>query len=300
VTEPFAALVDWGTTRIRLWIVARDGAVLGESRGDEGMRHCVEHGFAPAFAKHLAAAGGSGGLPTMVCGMAGARRAWREAPYLNTPAVLAHAPHAAVRVEDAAADVRILPGVAQRDADAPNVMRGEETQLLGTVGANESAVVCLPGTHCKWAAVEQGRLTRFSTFMTGEVFEALARHTILAQSVEKGTFAPDHPAFARAAARGLAGPEQALARAFETRAAQLLGFEAQSDGAPHLSGLLIGAEVAAARRLHQGACVTLVASGPIAALYRAALETAGASVRLVDAEAAARRGLFAAATAVWG
>jgi 2-dehydro-3-deoxygalactonokinase len=299
-TEPFSALVDWGTSRIRLWVVARDGAILGESRGEEGMRYCVEHGFAQALAKHLAAAGGRAGLPAMICGMAGARRAWREAAYLDTPAALTRVPHEAVRVEDANDDVRILPGVAQRDARAPNVMRGEETQLLGVVGATDDAVVCMPGTHCKWVEVEAGVICRFSTFMTGETFEALTRHTILAQSVKTASFAPDHRAFARAFALSLADPATAVARIFEARAAQLLGFETPEDGAAHLSGLLIGAEVGAAQRLHAGGIVTLVASGSIASLYRAALEASGAVVRLVDAEEAVRRGLFIAASAIWG
>ena len=162
--------------------------------------------------------------------------------------------------------------------------------FLGVVGAADDAVVCMPGTHCKWVEVEAGVIRRFSTFMTGETFEALTRHTILAQSVNSASFAPDHPAFARASALSLANPATALARAFEVRAAQLLGFETAEDGAAHHSGLLIGAEVGAARRLHAGGKVTLVASGPIASLYRAALEASGAVVRLVDAEEAVRRG----------
>jgi 2-dehydro-3-deoxygalactonokinase len=299
-SEPFAALVDWGTSRIRLWVVARDGAVLGESRGEEGMRRCLEYGFARALATRLAAAGGRAGLPVMICGMAGARGAWREAPYLDTPTALARISREAAPVEDAEGDVRILPGVAQRDPAAPNVMRGEETQLLGAVGAGDDAVVCLPGTHCKWVEVRDGAIRRFSTFMTGETFEALTRHTILAQSAGSASFAADHPAFARAVAASLADPAGALARAFEVRAAQLLGFESADDGAAHLSGLLIGAEVGAARRLHANARVTLVASGAIAGLYQAALEVSGAEVRPVDADEAARRGLFAAAAAIWG
>jgi 2-dehydro-3-deoxygalactonokinase len=298
MNEPFAALVDWGTTQVRLWVVARDGSVLAESRGEEGMRHCLEHGFESAFARHLEAAGGRE-LPTMVCGMAGARGAWFEAPYLDTPAALADVPHAAVRVPGAASDVRILPGVAQRDSEAPNVMRGEETQLMGAVEAGESCVVCMPGTHCKWVEVSEGRLMRFSTFMTGEVFEALTRHTILAQSVGARSFAPDHPSFAGAARRGLLEPEHALARIFEARAGQLLGFEAQGDGGPHLSGLLIGSEIAAALRMCPSASVTLVASGAIATLYLSVLEKAGVSVRYIDAEATVRRGLFSAAASVW-
>jgi len=151
----------------------------------------------------------------------------------------------------------------------------------------------------KWVEVIGGNIARFSTFMTGELFEVLTRHTILAQSAEVWDFGPEHPSFVGAAARGLVEPDRALARIFETRAAQLLGFESAGDGSPHLSGLLIGSEIGAALRIHQAMSVTLVASGAIAALYRSVLERAGVSVRLVDAEAAVRRGLFAAAAAIW-
>lgn len=299
-SQPFCAAVDWGTSRIRLWLLGRDGAALAESRGDEGMLHCQQFGFAAALDKHLSAVGAGAQLPTIVCGMAGARRAWREAPYLDAPAPLAAIVDNAARIDDAARDIRILPGVAQRLAAAPNVMRGEETQLLGAVGATESAIACMPGTHCKWVVVEAGAIVEFATVMTGELFDVLRKHSILGQSLGDAGFAPDHPAFRRAVARGLGDPAAGLTALFEVRAAQLLGFEDGADGAAHLSGLLIGAEIGAARAMRADAPVTLVASGGVAALYRAALDLAGAKVKLVDADEAARRGLFAAAQILWG
>ncbi|WP_281011012.1 2-dehydro-3-deoxygalactonokinase [Borborobacter arsenicus] len=87
---------------------------------------------------------------------------------------------------------------------------------------------------------------------------------------------------------------------FALRASQLLGASDRADGASSLSGLLVGAEVGAARRLYPaGRDVTLVASGPIAGLYRAALEQGGFTVRLHDAEEATRQGLMAAARQIW-
>jgi 2-dehydro-3-deoxygalactonokinase len=298
-TEAFCAAVDWGTSRIRLWLMSRDGTVLGQSRGDEGMLRCQETGFAPTLAKHLTAAGAHDGLPVMICGMAGARRGWREVPYLDVPTALSRLAQAAERVYHAGGDIRILPGVAQRRVEGPNVMRGEETQLLGAVDVGESALLCMPGTHCKWVVVEDGAIVEFSTFMTGELFDAISKHSILAQSTAGGDFDPRHPAFGRAMARALADPASAHSALFELRAAQLLGFEDLRDGTPRLSGLLIGAEVGAARTLYRTERVRLVASGVIAEIYQAALEAAGAEVALVDAEEAARRGLFAAARAVW-
>ena len=299
-SQPFCAAVDWGTSRIRLWLLSRDGAALAESRGDEGMLHCQQFGFAAALDKHLSAVGADAQLPTIVCGMAGARRGWREAPYLDAPAPLAAIVDATVRIDGAARDIRILPGVARRQVAAPNVMRGEETQLLGAIGATETATVCMPGTHCKWVVVEDGAIVQFSTAMTGELFDVLRRHSILRQSLEDAGFGPSHPAFRRAVARGLENPSTALTALFEVRAAQLLSFESEADGAAHLSGLLIGAEVGAARGMRPGAPVTLVASGGLAGLYRAALELGGATVSEVDADEAARRGLFAAAKMIWG
>jgi 2-dehydro-3-deoxygalactonokinase len=297
--EAFCAAVDWGTSRIRLWLLSRDGTVLAESRGDEGMLHCLQTGFQPALEMHLATVGADASIPVMICGMAGARRAWREAPYLDTPAALSRLPGAAVRIEDAGRDVRIIPGVAQRRVNAPNVMRGEETQLLGVAKVDESALFCMPGTHCKWVGVENGAIVQFSTFMTGELFDVISKHSILAQSVEGGGFDSSHPAFERAMRRGIASPASAHSALFELRAAQLLGYEGVRDGAPFLSGLLIGAEVGSARALYRSQRVHLVASGLVAAIYRTALEVAGAEVALLDAEEAARDGLFAAAGAVW-
>ena len=74
-------------------------------------------------------------------------------------------------------DIRILPGIAQRDPKAPDVMRGEETQLLGALGvdAADDAVVCMPGTHSKWVRANGGTVERFATFMTGELFDVVSR-----------------------------------------------------------------------------------------------------------------------------
>src|SRR3981189_3258643 len=137
--------VDWGTSSFRLWLVDRAGNVLGERRSPEGMMAAGKLGFAAVLPSPLEG-GAAPGLPVIICGMAGARQGWVEAGYVDTPARLASILKHAVPVPGQDRDIRILPGIAQRDPKAPDVMRGEETQLLGALGvdAANDAVVCIP------------------------------------------------------------------------------------------------------------------------------------------------------------
>lgn len=294
--------VDWGTSSFRLWLLSRDGTALAESRGPEGMLHCATAGFQPVLDKHLAAAGADPDLPVLICGMAGARQGWLEAPYVRTPVTLDRLHEHTVRVPVDGRDIRIMPGLAQADASAPDVMRGEETQLLGSLSPDFSGLVCMPGTHCKWVSVSSGRVERFSTFMTGELFSVVSRHSILMHAREEGASTePDDATFLAAARAMLADPASFLPSLFSIRAGQLLGFEERRQGAAHLSGLLIGAEVgaAAARLGNRDEPVVLVAAGGLGRLYEAVLGAAGLSVSIVDAEDISRRGLARAAASIW-
>jgi len=300
--SPFCAAVDWGTSSFRLWLLDGDGRVLAEGRGAEGMMAARETGFAAVLDQHLGAAGAPAGLPVVICGMAGARQGWKEAAYIDTPARLADLARHAVRVEMPGRDVRILPGVAQRDAARPDVMRGEETQLLGLLAQGvASALVCLPGTHSKWVRLRDGGVDSFSTFMTGEIFAALSAHTILKLSAE-GEAAPDDPAFLAGVREASNNPATIASQLFAIRAGPLLGFAPR--GAAGLSGALIGLELAGVRARHgdggERGEVVLLSAGRLGELYRAALDEMGFAVRAIDAEAAARAGLMRAAQAIWG
>jgi 2-dehydro-3-deoxygalactonokinase len=176
MSEAAYVAVDWGTSSFRLWLVDRTGNLLGERRSHEGMMTAGKLGFATVLQSHLDAVGAAPGLPVVVCGMAGARQGWVEAGYVDTPARLASILQHAVPVPGQNRDIRILPGIAQRDPKAPDVMRGEETQLLGALGvdAADDAVVCMPGTHSKWVRAKDGTVERFATFMTGELFDVVS------------------------------------------------------------------------------------------------------------------------------
>ena len=293
-------VVDWGTSSFRGWLMAADGAALAETRGGEGMLHCAGGvGFAPVLRDHLGRLGAPAGAPVLICGMAGARQGWIEAPYLKVPTRLDALHEGAVRI-DAPGDIRILPGVAQARADRPDVMRGEETQLLGVTEPDFTGLVCIPGTHSKWIRIEAGAIVEFSTYMTGELFSVIGQHSILTHAIENS--APsDSEAFRAGLSTALATPTALTASLFRLRAAQLLGFEQRGDGGARLSGLLIGTELADATRRHGSpASVRLIAAGALGRLYEAALSAQGFYVKTVDAVQASRLGLAKAARALWG
>lgn len=295
--------VDWGTTSFRLWVLAPDGAVLGESRGPEGMAHCVGAGFAPVLTAHLAAAGAPEAWPVLICGMAGARQGWAEAPYADLPAPVSAIAAGALRLpkdKAGARDIRILPGLARRDPSCPDVMRGEETQLLGLALSGHEGLVCMPGTHCKWARLTGGAVTDFQSFMTGELYQLLSRQSILRHGLpEGGRVVPDDPAFVAAVDQAIADPGFLPEALFPIRAGGLLGFSTPEAARARLSGLVIGAEVGRMLPRIGGAAVTLLGQEGLGALYHAALLRAGVTPRFADAETATRLGLLAAARAIW-
>lgn len=203
-------------------------------------------GFADAFRAAVGPWIAEGEGDVLICGMAGSRQGWVEAPYLPCPAGAAEIAAAVVAVPFEGARVRMVPGLTARDADGvPEVMRGEETKLVGLAATGTvDALVCMPGTHSKWARLCGGRVEGFATHMTGDVFAAVSGHTILARTLDLRA-PPDWAAFDRGAARARASGGL-LHHLFGTRTLHLLDGMSPAESASYLSGLLIGHEVAAA------------------------------------------------------
>lgn len=295
---PVVAAVDWGTTRMRVWLLDAAGSVLAERRSDDCMLSAGAIGFEHVLERHLGDMQASASLPVIICGMAGARQGWVEAPYVAAPAAMSDVLSGAIRIAGLRRDVRIVPGVAQYDAARPDVMRGEETQLAG-LRLTETSLVCMPGTHSKWVRVELGRIASFGTWMTGEVFSVLSQNSVLRHSLaESDVGQPAHAQiFADAVAVALDDPGGLTGQLFGIRAASLLKGLSPDDARARLSGLLIGCEIASAKtRFAQNAGpVILVGSGCLADLYDSALRLAGFEPTRADADAAVRAGLFEAA-----
>ena len=169
---PALAAVDWGTSRFRLWLLDSEGRVLALSKGSEGLEAGRRLGFERVLRNHLGRLLAPEALPILICGMAGSHEGWLEAPYVSLPASLDQIAEAVVAVAGTDLDVRIVPGLAKRDPAAPDVMRGEETQLIGVAagGGAGRKRVCLPGTHSKWVALEDRRVEDFTSYLTGELY----------------------------------------------------------------------------------------------------------------------------------
>jgi 2-dehydro-3-deoxygalactonokinase len=297
---PFCAAADWGTSNLRIWLLAHDGSPLGELRSEEGLIKVADRNFAGVLDGKLKELGAAPDLPVIICGMAGSRQGWVEAPYVETPAALDEVLLNAVRAPHPARDIRILPGIAQKDAGQPDVMRGEETQLLGLGGLSGKRTVCMPGTHCKWVSLDGRRVTGFTTFLTGELFGVFSTQSLLRHSVDPaGRVEADDADFLEACRALTAEPGQLSARLFSIRAASLLKGLTPPRASAILSGMLIGAEIGAAQKSFAARDLVLVGSGRLGRLYEAALAMAGFNVQTADAEQLVRSGLHEAASAFW-
>jgi len=287
--------LDWGTTSARAYRIDRDGAVLEARTAPLGILNVRDGAFAAAL-DTLLGHWRDLGAPRLACGMIGSRQGWIEAPYRDTPVSLAALADALARIPEAM--LAIVPGVRTRDSRGlPDVMRGEETQILGAIDASEPlAFAVLPGTHSKWARVEEGRLTAFTTFMTGELYGALLDHTILGRLAAPGARASHDAHFTNGVAHGLRGGS-VLHDMFGARTLALAGELPASGVAEWLSGLLIGHELAAARAwMPAMESVTIVADDALTERYARACAQAGLNAA-PGATHAAARGLWRIALA---
>jgi 2-dehydro-3-deoxygalactonokinase len=311
--------VDWGTSSFRACLIGPDGAIADRVETGDGILSVPPGGFPAVLARTVGAwAAQRPGMPVIACGMVGSRQGWREAPYAPCPAGLDDLVAAIVEVEAQPpfGAVRLVPGVMRDDAPGPaaggvpDVMRGEETQLMGAAATVADGVFVLPGTHSKWAVLHGGKIAWFATFMTGELFAVLSRHSILGRlmtpdgesaDAEIDAGADADAAFDRGVADGLAapGPERGgmIRRLFGVRTLPLFGWLPAAGVRPYLSGLLIGGEIAEARQcLHlkdralmtAASTLTVIGAAGIAARYERALAAAGIAVRRGPDDAAAR------------
>lgn len=285
--------VDWGSTNRRVFVLAADGTVLETAQDDRGILNMGGNSF-PAEAAAMRARWGD--LPMLCAGMVGSNRGWVDAGYVAAPASLAAVAHGVHWVEPGR--TAIVPGVSRDAGGRTDIMRGEEVQLLGAAAAGlvrPDSWLCQPGTHAKWARLESGELTDFTTAMTGEIFAQLGRGGLLADGLD-GTVEPG--AAFRAGVQAARGGDL-LAKLFGARASLVLGKRDRSDQASYVSGLLIGSDCSA--RLDSNFAgaraegVDVLASPALGALYLAALDELGCKARLVDSHAAFLAGI----TQIW-
>lgn len=291
--------VDWGTTSFRAFRIGRDGTIRDRKASARGIMNVPDARFGDTLREEIGPWLAAGESRVVLSGMIGSRQGWIEAPYLPLPAGAGELGAALVDVPFDWAQVKLVPGLSGEDeAGVAEVMRGEETQIIGVPALTTSGgLACLPGTHSKWARVADGRIIAFTTHLTGEAFAALRGHTILGRLMEDGP--SDGSGFATGLRRS-GDPGGLLHHVFGARAEVLAGHLAPTQAADYLSGILIGHEVRAALSGGSGQMVAVIGSHDLTALYARAIDACGGFAERHDGEAAARGLWLVGEAANWG
>ena len=279
--------VNWGTTNFRAYKLNAQGSVEAEKSSDRGAITVPPGGFQDALTSEILEWIDGNDNRILMCGMVGARRGWKEAPYVPVPASFEQIVKGVIQLEVEGLDVRIVPGLIGKDLNGvPDVLRGEETEVLGCQSEAQGSVqYCLPGTHTKWLRMEGGRLGSFWTAMTGDLFRAIRSGTILRSCTQHEP--DDEKAFLMGVARAGKGGEFGH-QLFGVRTQVLTGDMKETAASSYLSGLLIGNEVKNISgkdgRIH------IIGDEKLCLLYQKALLEFG-MIATMEPEGAALRGL---------
>lgn len=303
--------IDWGTSALRAAQLGTDGNILALRQSDQGMGRLAPGQFAPAFDALVGDWMAEPGALCLMAGMVGSRQGWQETAYLGCPADLGALAQGLHWLQPGR--LAIVPGLrCQRPGPAqrpelhpwPDVMRGEETQVMGALSLRQQqdAVVLLPGTHSKWVWTDGGKIRHFSTFMSGEFYAVLSQHSLLRLSlVGTGVTAPDpgppptdggEESCAFDAGLDMALHCQSLLQsAFSVRTLSLLRGWSPARLAAYLSGLVIGEELRQQTPLIDRPLL-LVGAPALCARYQRALAHLGVTADVVGPDAT-WRGLWA-------
>jgi 2-dehydro-3-deoxygalactonokinase len=286
--------VDWGTSNARFFLIAKNGCLIdtrsgpgiGQIDGADAIE-AICFGMISEWIDLYPA------LSVIMAGVVGSNIGWHMAGYANTPATLDDVTAEVLVFEARGTCFVIAPGLTTVRLDGlPDVMRGEEIQIFGSVTSSD-ALVCLPGTHSKWANISGGAVTAFHTAPTGELLDIIGRHSILLNP-KRAVIASPSAAFVEGveiARRSAVGFESLL---FTVRSRQIAHTLEPEAADSYLAGLAIGFEVKSALALYgaPSAAITLVGSPRLTALYAIALSSFGAAAQQIDGDAASLAGLI--------
>jgi 2-dehydro-3-deoxygalactonokinase len=291
--------VDWGTTNCRAWVVDAEGAPLSHlAFPNLGVSRLGRGEAKERFLDTVRPAMEAQTLPTLMTGMIGSTLGWIEAPYTDCPAGAEVLARALATPDAPGPPVRIVPGLRCHGiTGAPDVMRGEETQIVGWLAADEARrrgtrVVCHPGTHAKWVRLRDGQVETFLTVMTGELFDVLGAHSVLKFASDL----PENDAAFEDGVRAAADGGALSARLFSARSRIVGGGADAASARSYLSGLLIGSDVAASVKLINVEIndpIALVGDEALCALYGKAMRLTGLNFAVYSGDAAVLAGLAA-------
>lgn len=279
-SEPALIGIDWGTSSLRAFLIGAQGEVLDGVSSPKGIMQVAGGTFDAVFDQLVGPWVAKTTVPILASGMITSRNGWVETPYEQMPMDACSLARSLVTHQTAGGvEIHFVTGATTEHAGGPDVMRGEETQIIGASALGLSdGVFVMPGTHSKWVHVSSGRIEDFSTYMTGEIFAALKGHTILGTLMESSGFNAD--GFEKGVSAGLDGGANLLHDLFHVRTLPLMGKIPKTDTADYLSGMLIGTEIAAAMRdVEINGKITIVGRSDLADRYEIALSAAGLESR---------------------
>lgn len=166
--------IDWGSTNLRAWLYQGDHC-LDSRQSEAGVTRL--NGKSPAAVlAEVTTDWREENTPVVMTGMVGSNVGWKVAPYLSVPARFSSIGE---QLTSAGDNIWIIPGLCVSHDDNHNVMRGEETQLIGARTLAPSSLYVMPGTHCKWVQADSQQINDFRTVMTGELHHLLLNHSLI-------------------------------------------------------------------------------------------------------------------------
>mgnify|MGYP003948717847 FL=1 len=275
VSKPALIGIDWGTSSLRAFLIGAGGEVLDHISKPLGIMQINDGDFERSFNDLVGPWQQAIDLPIIASGMITSRNGWVETPYVSVPSGVQQLADALVTHKTSdGTTITFVTGMTADHNGVPDVMRGEETQIIGaSVLGMSNGIFVMPGTHSKWITLRCDQIVDYSTYMTGEVFAALSKHTILATLMEYAPFKED--AFRKGCAVGLAEGSNFLHDLFGVRSLPLFGKITGTMVKDYLSGLLIGAEVKGADVAQIKGPVTIIGRDDLADRYEIALSIAG-------------------------
>lgn len=280
--------IDWGTSNFRMRLVEKDSLRILEQKtepvgikalyrqwqaegGDretrlirflESQRLSLRHPVLP-------------GTAAVISGMASSDIGLRELPYRMLPVKLEAAALSVARLSypECDLDIRLISGLCTGD----DIMRGEETQLVGLADQIDpfaKTVIVLPGTHSKHVYCYQGFIETFGTFLSGELFEWLTNHSVLAGSAMRSQWTEAMRGAFEQGIIDVAREKSILKSAFHVRAWDRLGKKSPQENYYYLSGLVIGSELSTLVR-RSADRIIVAASGELCRPYRMAADYLG-------------------------
>ena len=181
--------IDGGTTNTRFTLTRGEEVVertcrrVGAANADQSLRNAP---LAAAVADEIAALESRHGVRIeRICasGMITSQNGLLEVPHLSAPAGLYELARGVrtVRLAEVSqtAPVDFIPGVRCGEGMAADVMRGEETEIMGWREEAGNRLFLHFGSHNKAILVKEGRIVQSLTTLSGELLYAVTHDTIL-------------------------------------------------------------------------------------------------------------------------